>query len=215
MYPNTEFSVLHNAVRTDAFLFDSNARAEIRNELGIDGKFVLGHIGRFSLPKNHDFLLDIFSEVKKRRPDSVLLLVGEGTLEAKVREKVRQLELDDSVLFIGRQMDIGRWLSAMDLFVLPSLYEGLGLVLVEAQCNGLFCVVSQEAYNEEVNIYADKLSVLPLCCGAEAWAEQILKKTAGAIDRGVDRVIMQDRGYDMKTEIAKLEEIYCQAVRGQ
>lgn len=215
MYPNTEFAVLHNAVQTEKFLFDQNARTGMRKKLGIDDCLVLGHVGRFSLPKNHAFLLDVFFEVKKRQPDSVLMLVGNGALEAKVREKVQQLELVDSVLFIGKQTNIGRWLSAMDMFVLPSLYEGLAIALVEAQCNGIPCVVSQEAYNEEVNIYADKLSVLPLSCGAEVWAEQILKKMAGTMNRGVDTAIMQDRGYDMKTEIAKLEEIYCQAVRGQ
>lgn len=214
MFTEQSFTLFRNAIHTDAYRFDNEARGRLRKRLDIDRKFVIGHVGRFATPKNHDFLLNVFAEVHKKRSDAVLMLIGDGKLEADIKAKAAQLGITESVLFMGRQANVGEWMSAMDMFILPSLYEGLGIVLVEAQCNGLHCVVSQEAYNEEVQVYPDLLSVLPLSGGAETWINHILDKAAATLDRNVDLGVLQACGYDMKTEIAKLEKLYLQGEKG-
>lgn len=214
MFADHAFSLSQNAIDVDSYRFDSEVRTKIRKGLGIENKFVVGHVGRFAVPKNHEFLLNVFAEMKRDCPESILMLVGDGELETSIKAQAEQLGVADSVLFMGRRSNVGELMSAMDMFVLPSLYEGLGIVLVEAQCNGLPCVVSQEAYNEEVNVYPDRVSVLPLSRGAEAWADHILSKSSIEVNRNVDLDILQDRGYDMKAEIKKLEELYLQAEKG-
>lgn len=214
MFAEHPFALLRNAINADIYRFRTEVRMKIRKSLGLDNKYVIGHIGRFAAPKNHEFLLNVFAEVHQKQPNAILMLIGDGELEANFKAKAAQLGIAESVLFMDRQSNVGEWMSAMDLFVLPSLYEGLGIVLVEAQCNGLPCVVSQEAYNEEVAIYPNQLSVLPLSRGAEAWANHILDKAAAALDRNVDLSVLQACGYDMKTEITKLEKLYLQAEKG-
>lgn len=214
MFPKIAFQLCRNAIDVAAYHFNADTRDCLRSKLRIEDKFVLGHVGRLATQKNHEFLLKVFSVVKRTQSNSVLMLVGDGELETSIKMQAAQLGIADSVLFMGRQSNVGELMSAMDMFVLPSLYEGLGIVLVEAQCNGLPCVVSQEAYNEEVNIYPELLSVMPLSCDTKEWADLILSKTAIAADRNVDLQILQDCGYDMKTEIKKLEALYLQAEKG-
>ena len=214
MFSNQLFNLFRNAVNVDSYRFDSNSRIKTRKALGLENKFVIGHVGRFVTPKNHEFLLNIFANEKHKRTDSVLMLIGDGELETSIKAQAKQLGISDSVLFMGRQANVGELMSAMDVFVLPSLFEGLGIVLVEAQCNGLPCIVSQEAYNEEVKIYPDLISVLPLSSGAEAWADHILSKWSLNMNRNVDLDVLRDCGYDMKTEITKLEELYLRAEKG-
>lgn len=214
MFSNQPFELFRNAINVDFYRFDGNNRIKTRKVLGIENKFVIGHVGRFAAPKNHEFLLNVFANEKQKRPDSVLMLVGDGEMETSVKDQANQLGISDSVLFMGRQSNVGALMSAMDIFVLPSLYEGLGIVLVEAQCNGLPCIVSQEAYNEEVKIYPELISVLQLSSGAEAWADQILSKSSANVDRNADLDVLRDCGYDMETEITKLEELYLRAEKG-
>lgn len=141
-------SIIHNAIDVDKFRYNEEIRNKIRKELQIENKFVLGHVGRFVQQKNHDFLIDIFSEVYKENKNAVLLLIGDGPLEEKIKEKVNKLNLKDSVYFLGIKENVNEIMQAMDVFVFPSLYEGLGIVLVEAQCSGLPCVVSEEVPKE-------------------------------------------------------------------
>ncbi len=214
MFADHAFTLSRNAIDVDSYRFVAEVRTKTRKNLGIENKFVVGHVGRFAAPKNHAFLLNVFAEMKRDCPESILMLIGDGELETTIKAKAEQLGIADSILFMGRRSNVGELMSAMDIFVLPSLYEGLGIVLVEAQCNGLPCVVSQEAYNEEVNVYPDRVSVLPLSCGAEAWAAHILSKASIQVNRNVDLDILRECGYDMKTEITKLEELYLQAEKG-
>ncbi len=214
MFPNVPFVLSRNAINVSSYRFDADARDRLRAELHLENKFIIGHVGRLSAQKNHEFLLKTFMHTRKYDTNCVLMLIGDGELEPAIRAKAEQLGIADSILFMGRRSNVGELMSAMDIFVLPSLYEGLGIVLVEAQCNGLPCVVSQEAYNEEVNVYPDRVSVLPLSCGAEAWAAHILSKSSIQVNRNVDLDILRNCGYDMKTEITKLEELYLQAEKG-
>ena len=158
-----EVKIIHNAIDVEKFKFDKVARKKLRKEFGIkDSTIVIGHVGRFVQQKNHTFLVDVFKEYHKKNPDSKLLLVGSGPLEDKIKKKVEKLGLKDSVLFLGQRDDINRLYSAMDVFCLPSLYEGLPVVGVEAQAAGLPCVFSDKITNDTVITKDTTLSKLEL-----------------------------------------------------
>ena len=137
-----EVHFLNNGLDLDVYRFSQTGRDRVRKEFNIEGKFVVGHIGRFSHQKNHNFLIDIFAEIRKKNSDAVLLLVGDGELKGQIQNKVNQLGLDDSVIFAGIRKDIPALLSAMDVFVFPSFYEGMPNTVIEAQATGLPCVIS-------------------------------------------------------------------------
>ena len=143
---------MYNAIDLDRFRFNAEARAQARADLGLVGnQFAIGHVGRFTAQKNHAFLIDVFTEVAKRRDDAVLLLVGTGEAGASVKALVDERGLTDRVKFLGQRNDVNRLYQAFDAFVLPSLYEGLGLVGVEAQASGLPCLLS-DAITREVDV---------------------------------------------------------------
>lgn len=142
-FENGNIYILNNAIEIEKFKFNKDVRIEMRKNLNInDDTLVIGNIGRFVEQKNHTFLIDVFNEVKKQKSNSVLLLIGQGPLENKIKNKVKELELGDSVKFLGQRNDVDRLYQAMDIFLLPSLYEGLGMVLIEAQANSLFSICS-------------------------------------------------------------------------
>lgn len=163
--------VMKNAINTKAFLFDDIARKDIRRQLGIDNKFVIGNVARFSIQKNHCFLLNVFAKICETRKDAVLLLVGTGELLSEMKQLANELRIIDNVLFLGIRSDVHRLLNAMDVFVLPSLYEGLPVSLVEVQANGLEAFVS-DSVTREVQILQN-CHYLPLEKGYSFWAEQI------------------------------------------
>ena len=149
---NADFEVVYNAIELDRFAFDPEARTKVRADLGlVGGEFVIGHVGRFTKQKNHQFLVDVFEQVAKRRDDAVLLLVGTGEAEASVERSVAERGLADRVWFLGQRTDMSDIYAACDVFVLPSLYEGLCLVGVEAQRSGLPCLFSN-AITREVDV---------------------------------------------------------------
>lgn len=168
-----EVTILHNAVDLDLYRYDPEARSRIRAELGLSPQAKLvGHIGRFMTQKNHAFLLDIFAALHRRAPESVLLLVGGGELEQPLREKVAALGLIDAVRFAGVRRDVPALLSAMDVFVFPSLYEGMPNTVIEAQATGLPCVIADTITREAA--ITDLLTYLPLSASADAWAQTAL-----------------------------------------
>lgn len=136
-------TVMPNAIDTEKFAYDERARSQLRQELGIpQSAFVVGHVGRFMYQKNHRFLVDIFADLYKQKPEARLLLIGEGELREQIQQQVRVLNLQDKVIFTGARQDVNKLYSAMDVFCLPSFYEGLGMVAWEAQVNGLPVVLS-------------------------------------------------------------------------
>lgn len=169
-----KFRVIYNAVDRKIFQYDEAVRKEVREELGIEDKFVIGHVGNFCYQKNHEFIIDVFEEVLKRNPKAELLLVGKGVRFADIQEKVKQKGMEHSVQFLGWIQDVDRVFQAMDLFLLPSNFEGLGIVGIEAQCIGLPCVMSS-TIPKEAKI-TKKCYFLPLKSGAEKWAEFITKR---------------------------------------
>ena len=142
-------TILPNAIDPERFKFNEFARKKIRKQYGIkDGDFVIGHVGRFYPQKNHEFLIDVFAEVHKLKSSTKLLLLGEGPLQKRIRQKIDGLGLTNSVIFAGLQKNLTPFYSAMDVFAFPSLWEGLPLTLVEAQYSGLPCMVSKNVTKE-------------------------------------------------------------------
>ena len=148
-YENGDVYLLNNAIDLDRFAYNVKVRKEKRAELGLsDNNIVIGHIGRFVAQKNHTFLIDIFNEIHKQNENVILLLAGQGPLQDDIKEKVKMLGLTDCVKFLGQRSDANELYQAFDMFLLPSLYEGLPVVGVEAQAAGLLCVLSDDMTKE-------------------------------------------------------------------
>ena len=207
MFGTKDVHILPNAIDIERYAFNLLIRNQTKKALGLDDAFVIGHVGRFSAVKNHSFLTDVFVQIKRQEPNSKLLLVGAGSEMQAVQQKVKALGLGADVIFTGVRNDVANLMQAMDVFVFPSLYEGLGIVLIEAQAAGLPCVVSdtipREAYLTDL-ITAEKLS-----SSVEKWAEKILKKRY--FPRTDRRDEIAAHGFDITTEAVKLQEFYINA----
>lgn len=191
--------ILHNGIDLTYYKYDEQARAEIRKEFHIENKFLVGHIGRFNQQKNHNFLIDIFNEIEKIRNDSILLLVGKGELESQIRKKISEFGLTEKVIFTGIRSDIPALLSAMDVFVFPSLYEGMPNTVVEAQATGLPCVISDKITREAQ--LTELIHYKSLKASCEDWARTTLSFKDR--DRTPYPQIVKDKGYDIN-DTAKL-----------
>lgn len=212
MFGRRKYEVLENGLSIDKYYFDYNNRKKIQKEFGINENFVVGHVGRFTQVKNHEFLLEIFSEIKKIQKESILLLVGEGSEKNKIQAKAENMNLANSVIFAGARKDVGALMSAMDCFVFPSIFEGLGNVLIEAQINGLNCFVNKKVITKEVEI-TDKIHGISLENEPEIWAENILS-TINRSERKETEKKCFDR-YDIKNVVRKLTNIYEQGAKGK
>lgn len=198
-------TIFHNAIELDRYRYNEKVRNEVRKELGIgDDKFVIGHVGRFCYQKNQEFLLDVFAEVQKQNPDAVLMLVGDGKDRERIEEKARRLDLWEKVLLLGCRSDVERLYQAMDMFVLPSRYEGLPVVGVEAQAAGLPCILSDKM-TKEARI-TDKTVLLELRLGADAWAKTITKRAEQKHANNVWTLICA--GFSITTQCEQLLEFY-------
>lgn len=165
--------VIQNAIDNERFMFQQVDRTTLRKEFSIaDDTFVVGHVGRFVYPKNHQFLLEIFAYINHLDPNARLMLVGEGELETAIRNKADELGITDAVIFTGVRQDVARVYSAMDVFCLPSFYEGMGLVGWEAQVNGLPCLLSENVTHEAV--LSSSAIQYPLA-DAEKWAVALMQ----------------------------------------
>ena len=154
LYGKDTFEFVPNGIDVDRFTFDENKRIEMRKMLGIRDEYVIGHVGRFNLQKNHEYLLRIFKEVQQKTPNIKLLLLGEGELFSKIQNLAEDLEIKDKIIFAGVHKDVENYYQAMDAFVLPSLFEGLPVTGIEAQYSGLPCFFSDEV-TREVKICSD------------------------------------------------------------
>lgn len=198
-----------NGVDVNRFAFDEEKRASARDELGLsDSTFLIGNIGRFSPQKNQTFLLRSFVKVAQRCPGAKLLLVGAGPLEGEIHAEVQKLGLTDRVIFLKNRSDTERLYAAMDVFAFPSIYEGLGIVLVEAQASGLPCVISERIPREAV--YGENVETVALEKGMDAWADALLgcrgalRSESGADDTRV-------AGFDITDVATSLQEFYLDA----
>lgn len=167
-----KYTFIPNGIDTKRFRFNQEMRKTVRAELQLEEKFVIGNVGRLCFQKNQEFLLEIFSEVKKKKPDSCLLIVGEGDYLQSLKNKAHLLGIGDSVIFYGVSAHIEELLWAMDVFVFPSRFEGFGIAIIEAKAAGLPVVVSAAVPGEV--LIDSSVQSLPLESGKEKWAEHIL-----------------------------------------
>ncbi|MDO5325609.1 MAG: glycosyltransferase family 1 protein [Clostridia bacterium] len=198
--------ILHNAINLSKFRFQPEVRNRLRQLHQLEDSFVIGHVGRFNLQKNHTRLLDIFASVAKAAPEARLALIGVGELEQSMQEKAGALGLQERVLFLGQMANVNEWYQAMDCFVLPSLFEGLPVVGVEAQAAGLPCFFSDRV-TDEILLLPDACRV-SLEAGNEEWARRILAVRQEKSDRAAGADIVRQAGYDIHEEGRKLQEIY-------
>ena len=207
LYGHHPYTLLNNAIELENFRFDPAARETYRAEFGVKDAFLIGHIGHFTEPKNHFFLIDVFAAFHKLQPDSKLLLISDGPRLAQVKAKVTELGLQDAVVFAGHRSDAAAIYSAMDLFILPSVWEGLPLVLVEAQTNGLPLLVSDVV--TKAAVCTDRIFYKPLEDGAQSWAEALRDLRAASYDRRADTAsAVAGKGFDIRKEAEKLRTIY-------
>lgn len=206
MYGNKEYMIINNGIDCCKFAFDNLERNRIRTEMNLGNKLVFIHVGRFFDQKNHTFLIDIFSEIKKIRNDSVLLLIGVGPLQERIREKCNLLGIEHEVKFLGSRTDVPSLLSASDVFLFPSLYEGLPLTVVEAQASGLPIVCSNQI-TEEV-VMTESCYRISLNLGAKQWAKKAIEISDNSIDRKKKYKIVLKCGYDSKDVISNLQDFY-------
>ena len=204
---NGEVCMLHNAVDLDFYKYYPEERVRLRKAFGVQNRLVIGHIGRFMEQKNHSFLLDIFHEIKKQKADAVLLLVGgNGNLETQIRQKVTDLQLEDSVIFAGIRSDIPQFLSMMDVFIMPSFFEGMPNTVIEAQATGLPCVIA-DTITKEANI-TGLVQYLPLN-NPENWANVALEVV------GNQRVDTKQAFIDNKYDIESTVDQFVKLVFGE
>lgn len=204
MFGNHKFRVIKNAIIVDNFLFNKRTRNEMREKLRLQNAIVIGHAGRFCEQKNHKFLIEIFREIAKKEPNSILLLIGAGETEDSIHKLVGDYGLSSRVIFLGVRKDIANLYQAMDCFAFPSLFEGLGIVAIEAQCSGL-PVVGSDLIPQEAAV-TDQFHYMPLSASPDKWADKIIKEAK--LERIPEVSKIQAAGYDVSQVASKLQDFY-------
>ena len=196
--------VIHNAIDYDKFKLNEEIRDNIRKDLNIQDNIVIGNVGRFTNQKNHSFLIDIFNEIYKINKKAILMLVGTGEKEEEIKNKVKKLKLEKNVLFMGFRKNVNELMWAMDVFLMPSLYEGLPVVGIEAQATGLPCFMSKDVITNEVKI-TDNLKFISLENSAEEWANIILNSD---LKRKDTENKLREEGYFIEDTSKELQDFY-------
>lgn len=202
-----EGTIIQNAIDLNKFYPNEISRNKLRKELKIEDKFVIGHVGSFVKAKNHFFLINILREIVKIQRNTILILIGEGILKEKVKEKLKKYNLENNVLFLnlGTKNNVNEILRVLDCFVFPSISEGLGIALIEAQASGLPCIFSDKI-PKEANILSDSNKIISLNARVETWAREILNYKEVNVEK--IKIKIQKAGFDISLEARKLEEYY-------
>ncbi len=202
-----QFRVINNGIDAERFKFSYDLRANILSELNVmSGTFIVGTVGSISYPKNQLFLVDIFREIKRRVSNSILIIAGEGPLITILKKRISNYKLENSVFILGNRSDIPSLLSAMDVFILPSIFEGFPNAALEAQASGLPCFLSDNITKE---IGINNCWFLPLSHSPEIWSNKILEKLEkNIIDRSEANDMIEKAGLSIKNEISSIEDIY-------
>lgn len=203
--------MMNNAIDAKLYQYNPAVEEEMRKELGLEGKFVIGHVGRFFPQKNHTFLIEIFAKVYQQNKNAVLLLVGGGELETEMKAKVEELNLTEAVKFLGVRSDIHRIMQAFDVFILPSLFEGFPVTMVEAQAAGLPCIISDQvppqcAITKNVEIISLKQS-------PQQWAERLLSYQNTKKQNTYETIVKQN--FDIKANAHWLQQFYLEELKSR
>lgn len=212
MFGGAKFDIVNNAINTKYYTYDEKTRVKKRQELKIgDSITVIGHVGRFSYPKNHEFLINVFSKIVELHDDYRLLLVGDGEHRERIEHKVKENNLMEKVIFTGLRSDVAELMQAMDVFVFPSRYEGLPVTLVEAQAAGLPCVISDKVPIECKK--TDLVQQISLDTDIDIWADTIIAASCSTRMNTYEQI--KNSGYDIKENARKLQEFYMKADAGE
>lgn len=206
LFGDKDFDVIHNAIDVQAYIYNEKIRDEYRKELCLEDNIALLHVGRLDTQKNHMFLLETFKKVLEVNSKYKLILVGTGSLEQEIKNRIKELDIEDSVIMLGVRNDVKNILSSCDIFVLPSLFEGLPVVAVEAQSSDIKCILA-DTITDETKILSD-LEFVKL--DQEAWKNAILNtKLDSRIDRFEE---IKNAGYYIDNEFERLQNIYSNIV---
>lgn len=204
LYGNRKFEIIRNAIDLEKYKFNNKVREKKRKELKLNNEFIIGHVGRYCYIKNQSFIIDIFNKILKERSNSKLLLVGNGPDEELLRQKVDRLNLNNNVIFLINRADVDELYQVMDAFVMPSLFEGVPLVAVEAQASGLKCFLSDKI-SEEVFL-TKNIEKISLGQKDEDWKEKILNSEYERQEEIPEELFQ--KGYDIKKSIQELIKKY-------
>lgn len=212
MFSGHPFDILPNAIEINKYIYSLSTAKQIRARLGFDSStLVLGHVGRFYPAKNHLFLLDILMQLKKQYNNTKLLLVGDGPLRKDIEEKAVSLGIRKDIIFTGVRSDVNDLMQAMDVFVFPSLYEGLGIAVIEAQASGLPCIISDCVPSE--SILTNCVIQLPLSAGVAVWVSKIMELSHMARKNTFEEICAH--GFDISESTQKLETYYFKIAAGE
>ena len=209
---SSDVKLLNNGIEPEMFMYSPEVRKKKREELEIGDQFVIGHVGRFTKQKNHQFLIEIFAKFLKRQPNSILLLCGDGVLRKDIEIRVKELDIQENVKFLGVRSDVHQLLQVFDIFLFPSLHEGLPVTLIEAQAAGIPCVISDEI-TTEVDLGMNLIKFLSLT-SVDIWVHKL--ETIEVEKREQSNLLhrqLTDRGYDIKTTASWLQEFYLTKAR--
>lgn len=211
MFGNRKFEVINNAIDIESYYFNKENRKLYQDKLNAKDTINIVNVGRFNTQKNHLFLLEVFAKIVKKNNNYKLFLVGDGELKAQILEKIWNLDISDYVELLGVRDDVDIILQAMDIFLFPSLFEGLPVSLVEAQATGIKCVISDGVPAESI-LVKENVEVISLKENAEQWAEKIVKIDVS--QRKDVSEIIKEKGYDIKENARKLEDKYIELLKG-
>lgn len=201
-----KFLVINNCIDADKFLYNEEIRKKVRENLNIDENcFLIGNVARFNKQKNHIFLINLFNEFIKIYPNSKLLLIGNGELKGKILNIIIKKRLKDKIIMLENRKDVNELMQAMDFFVLPSIFEGLGIVLIEAQAAGLKCIASSNVIPKESKV-TPLLEFYSLKNSPKKWAEEIYIQKEYKRKNTIKEI--RNSGYDIKTSVKDIEKLY-------
>lgn len=201
---------MNNAIDTEIFRYNPAVRENIRRQLDLKTELCFLCVARFQKQKNHLFLLEVFSQIIKLQPDAKLFLVGDGELKTAIKKKIDDLNLQNSVLLLGLRSDVNVLMQAMDVFLMPSLFEGLPVSLVEAQASGLHCVIS-DTISEESILIDDLVRMVSLKDSPKKWAEEII--AFSDYERKDTSPLILEKGYDIRENAKRLEQKYVELLQ--
>lgn len=211
LFGDVNYTFIPNAIDIRKFLYDENMRNNKRRELRITNEFVIGHVGRFSYQKNHKQLIEIFREFIKKNPNSVLLLIGVGEKEEEIKKQVNESGLEDKVRFLGNRKDVNELYQVMDVFVMPSFFEGVPVVGIEAQFSDLPCIFSDKVPREVK--FNSQTRFVPLDTSIQKWVNAIQETRGGS--RNSCKEELKNSIYDIKQARSVMENYYFSFVNGK
>jgi len=201
-----KFQVMNNAIDSKAFAYDPEKAKTLKKEFQLEGQIVLGHIGRFTHQKNHEYLIKVFAEILKSDKQYALVLIGDGPLQQQIKKQAKQLGITKNIHFLGLQTNIPKLLQLLDVFIFPSYYEGLPVTLIEAQAAGLK-IFASNTISTEVQLTKD-IQFLPITNVPKTWADAIVK--LGAIKKATNLQQIVNGNYDIISNTQKIQKFYLQ-----